>query len=165
MKTDRKVRSYAEYVQGNAVRKLQEVPAYPERKAPEQNPQEGAKRTSRQKAAARNRQRALRMSPGYVLFLIGITLATAFVCIQYLNLQSDILNKSEEIVTLEKNISSLVAQNDAVEYTISSYIDMDYVIKVATQELGMVKASESQISLYTRSESEYMKQVQDIPGK
>ena len=65
---------------------------------------------------------------------------------------------------MEKNLDTLVSQNDAIEYAISSYIDTDYVVKVATGELGMVKASESQISFYKSSESEYMKQLEDIPN-
>lgn len=163
MEGNRKVKSYTGYIQGNAVRKAQEAPLTPVKRQREQRTKEEEKRTSRQKAAARNRQRELRMSPGYVLFLAGITVMTVAVCLGYLNLQSDILSKGEEIVTLEKDIASLVAQNDAVEYTISSYIDTDYIIKVATKELGMVKASGAQISFYERSESEYMKQIQDIP--
>ncbi len=151
------------YVEGSAVRKIQSIP---ERKGLEVvRPEEEVKRTSRQKAAARNRQRELRMSPKYVLFLTALTVATALVCFQYIGLQASIMNRNERIIELKSEINTISARNDAVEYSISSFIDTKNVIKVATTELGMVKAKKDQVSYYTSSESEYMKQVADIPTK
>ncbi len=151
------------YVEGSAVRKIQSIP---ERKGLEVvRPEEEVKRTSRQKAAARNRQRELRMSPKYVLFLTALTVATALVCFQYIGLQASIMNRNERIIELKSEINTLSSRNDAVEYSISSFIDTKNVIKVATTELGMVKAKKDQVSYYTSSESEYMKQVADIPTK
>ena len=151
------------YVEGSAVRKIQSIP---ERKGLEVvRPEEEVKRTSRQKAAARNRQRELRMSPKYVLFLTALTVATALICFQYFGLQASIMNRNERIIELKSEINTISARNDAVEYSISSFIDTKNVIKVATTELGMVKAKKDQVSYYTSSESEYMKQVADIPTK
>lgn len=151
------------YVEGSAVRKIQSIP---ERKGLEVvRPEDEIKRTSRQKAAARNRQRELRMSPKYVLFLTALTVATALVCFQYIGLQASIMNRHERIIELKSEINTISARNDAVEYSISSFIDTKNVIKVATTELGMVKAKKDQVSYYTSSESEYMKQVADIPTK
>ncbi len=157
---NRKITSYSNYIEGNAVRKIKEVPASPVKKQ-----QDVEKKSNRQKAASRNRQKELRMSPGYVLFLTMITVVTAYICVQYISLQSRVMTKNNNIIALEENIDSLIAQNDAVEYTISSYIDTANIIKVATNELGMVKASQSQISFYHSTESEYMKQLDNIPSK
>lgn len=157
---NRNIRSYSNYIDGSAVRKIQRKPEI----RPEKREYEEERRNSRQRAAARNRQKELRMSPMYVLFLTAITIVTAVVCVRYLKLQTSIMSRNESIINMEKNLDTLVSQNDAIEYAISSYIDTDYVVKVATGELGMVKASESQISFYESSESEYMKQLEDIPN-
>lgn len=151
------------YVEGSAVRKVQSLP---ERKGLEVvREEEEVKRTSRQKAAARNRQKELRMSPGYVFFLTALTLATALVCFQYIGLQSSIMNRNERIIELKSDINTLSSRNDAIEYSISSFIDTKHVVKVATTELGMIKAGKNQVSYYNSSESEYMRQVADIPTK
>ena len=44
-------------------------------------------------------------------------------------------------------------------------MDLDQVKNVAMNELGMVYASESQIRIYDSTESDYVKQYQDIPAK
>ena len=42
-------------------------------------------------------------------------------------------------------------------------MDLDYVYKVATEELGMVYANKDQVRLYNKTESEYVRQYEDIP--
>ena len=42
-------------------------------------------------------------------------------------------------------------------------MDLDHVYKVATEELGMVYANKNQILLYDKTESEYVRQYEDIP--
>lgn len=40
---------------------------------------------------------------------------------------------------------------------------IDHVYKVATEELGMVYANKNQILQYDKTESEYVRQNEDIP--
>ena len=40
---------------------------------------------------------------------------------------------------------------------------LDHVYKVATEELGMVYANKDQVLMYNRTESEYVRQYEDIP--
>ena len=47
--------------------------------------------------------------------------------------------------------------------SINTSVDLDYVYQVATGELGMVRARESQILKYDKAESEYVRQNEDIP--
>jgi hypothetical protein len=42
-------------------------------------------------------------------------------------------------------------------------MDMDYIIKEAKEKLGMVEATQDQVTLYDKSSSEYMKQTGEIP--
>ena len=42
-------------------------------------------------------------------------------------------------------------------------MDSANIIKVATEELGMVRASGNQVIYYDSTESEFMKQFADVP--
>ena len=60
-------------------------------------------------------------------------------------------------------MEQLKAENDALETRINTSIDLDYIYKVATEELGMVYANRNQVRLYDKTESEYVRQYEDIP--
>ena len=77
------------------------------------------------------------------------------------------ISKNNELTTqinrLEYQIEDLTVLNDSKEYDIEASVDLDYVIQVATQELGMVRSSSSQIITYETQNSEYVQQVAEIP--
>jgi cell division protein FtsB len=64
---------------------------------------------------------------------------------------------------MERMLDDLREENDALETRINTSVDLDYIYKVATEELGMVYADESQVRLYNKTESEYVRQYEDIP--
>lgn len=146
--------STAKYINGSAARQLEAVPA--------RERQEEKKRELSQ-SARRNREKASRMSLGYVLFLAVATMAVVVVCFNYLKLHADISDTNSNITKLTSSVDTMTAQNDALDYSINSYTDVNYIIKTAVEELGMVQASKDQISYYKSTESEYMKQFTDIP--
>ena len=59
----------------------------------------------------------------------------------------------------------LKGDNDALLTRINTSVDLDYVYKVATEELGMVYANKDQVRLYNKTESEYVRQYEDIPER
>ena len=67
------------------------------------------------------------------------------------------------IEDLELKLENLKSENDALQTRIDTYVDLDHVYKVATEELGMVYANKDQILLYDKTESEYVRQYEDIP--
>lgn len=146
--------STAKYINGSAARQLEAVPA---RKRQEE------KKRELSQSARRNREKASRMSLGYVLFLAAATMAVVVVCFNYLKLHADISDTNSNITKLTSSVDTMTAQNDALDYSINSYTDVNYIIKTAVEELGMVQASKDQISYYKSTESEYMKQFTDIP--
>lgn len=160
---NRRTRNYTNYIEGNAVRKIQEMPE--RHKELREKHIEIEKQNKRKKAAKRNQQRELKMSLSYASFLIIASVVMVFVCISYIRVQTSIISRQEEIVNVKSELNTLISQNDAIEYNVNSYVDIENIIKVATAELGMVKADKSQISLYEKSESEYMKQINDIPNE
>lgn len=142
------------YIDGNTVRKWN-VETYPEKRY-EQEVRPSRRRTVRH-------ERGLTLNASYVSFLAAATIFCLAMCISYINVQSQISETKTRISSLESEVSLLVSQNDALDYEINSYTDLNHVYKVATKEMGMVEASGSQVELYEKSDSEYTNQMGDIP--
>ena len=140
-----------QYVYGNAVRALQPVKV--EKPAPKLS-----------HTARRNRDRAARMNPGWVLFLTVAMIATGTALIFYLRLQSDITNRVKNIAVLEAQYNSLKAENDDTESRIKGNIDLEEIKRKAMTELGMQYANESQIVSYEIDDDDYVRQYIDIDG-
>ena len=64
---------------------------------------------------------------------------------------------------LEQQLEQLRSENDALQTRINTDMDLDHIYKVATEELGMVYANRNQVLLYDKTESEYVRQYEDIP--
>ena len=79
--------------------------------------------------------------------------------------QSNITATRDSISQLKSQISTVQSQNNALNYSINSYVNVDHVYKVATTKLGMKQATDKQISTYKASDSGYTLQYGDIPRK
>lgn len=140
------------YVQGNAVRKF-DVTREIERK-----PQPKISNRTR-----KNRDKAKHMSAGYVLFLCVALVASGFILINYIGLQSDITNSVKHISRLEKELNDLKLANDEEYSRITSSVDLEEIKRIAIQELGMKYAEEGQIISFASERNDYVKQMADIP--
>ena len=69
----------------------------------------------------------------------------------------------ERTALLEQQLEQLRSENDALQTRINTDMDLDHIYKVATEELGMVYANRNQVLLYDKTESEYVRQYEDIP--
>ncbi len=158
MAARKNVRSYGNtaYVHGTAVRKA--APA----RMPVHTPDE-VRRPSVNHRVRRNREKALQMDLPYVIMLTIAAVCTLCLCVNYLHLQSSITASIHGIETKEAEFEKLKTENDALEKNINTSVDLDHVYKVATQELGMVYANKDQILQYDKTESEYVRQNEDIP--
>lgn len=145
------------YVDGNTVRKLNR-PATSERQ--KRKPQE---EYGHSQMVRRNQAKALHMDGAYVFALTIAAVVTLLLCLNYLHMQSSITTRINRIETLELDLENLKSGNDALQTRLDTYVDLDHVYKVATEELGMVYANKDQILLYDKSESEYVRQYEDIP--
>lgn len=134
--------------------------------APQKAPVVPAPRTPKRSTNVytyRNRQKALQMNGKYVLFLVIAAVFCLLMCVQYLNVQSQISEKTMHVNSLSSEIAELTVQNDATDYAINSFIDIENICKIAKEQLGMVEATGKQVTMYDKSSSEYMKQSGDIP--
>ena len=144
---------YRSSVNGSAALKREEVPSKQARLTKHRT---GNKEARQQKIikAQKIRFTLLGMTAGVVvIFLCAVTLRT-------LDRNSTL---SSEVSKLENQVESLTVYNDAREYEINNSVDLNEVIAVATQELGMVRSSASQIVYFSSGDSEYIQQVASVP--
>lgn len=141
------------YVEGNTVRK-----ALPREKYRQ------ARRVEVEYATRRNQEKELHMNLPYVALLSVAAIVMLVICIQYLGIQNSITARLNNIQNLESQLAELKEDNDALEARINTYVDLDYVYQVATEELGMVYANQDQVLLYDETEREYVRQYEDIPN-
>jgi len=150
-------------VDGNTVRRMEAMPDYRKERRDRQEREREEELRKRRRAAARNQEKALQMNLFSVLLLTVAVICTLYICVSYLKLQSSVTARLNHIESLEESIEKLKGDNDALLTRINTSVDLDYVYKVATEELGMVYANKDQVRLYNKTESEYVRQYEDIP--
>lgn len=161
-------RTYA-YVDGTAVRRLEAAPVQrtaarrPE-PAPEQRMRERQTRPASQ-TARKNRERALSMNLGYVMFLTLAAVITVFTCVNFLQLQAKGTKLQKEVTALETRLDAAVLENDSDYNRIMTSVDMEKVKDIALNQLGMVYAKKSQIVTYEMQNSDYVRQYSEIPSE
>jgi len=104
------------YVQGNTVRKFDVT------REMEHKPQPKVSNRTR-----KNRDKAKHMSAGYVLFLCAALVASGFILVNYIGLQSDITNSVQHISRLEKELNDLKLANDEEYSRITSSVDLEEI--------------------------------------
>lgn len=141
-------RSRQSYVRGNAVRR-------PEvRMRPEEAPARQV-----QPAVRKNREKARRMSAGYVIFLAAAMCAVAFILVNYVQLQAELTSRIRLVSTKESELSNLRSENDEEYNRIINSINLEEIKRIAIGELGMIYAQEGQIVPYSNKNNDYMRQV------
>ena len=144
------------YVDGNAVRRLQEVPARPYQ-AP------GAQTARRVREAQRNREKAKSMGRGFVVFLAVVSVAVLFCCVNYLQLKSELTGKIKTVASLETELSQIKEDNNAYESQVTSDVDLNTIKKLAIGRLGMNYPKDDQKKTYTMPSNSYVRQYQEVP--
>lgn len=156
------------YVEGNTVRRLNTMPEREygaDREIRERENREREQDRRARRAAQKNRERAMQMSPAYLVFLTLAVILTVGVCVCYIQLQSDISSRMRNIASLESQILDLQMENDAAMKRIETSVDLDEIKNTAMNEMGMVYPGEEQIIYFTVDTNDYMNQYQDIPEK
>ena len=140
------------YVVGNTVRKLNIVEEL-------QNPvqQKPVNHTVR-----KNREKALYMNLGYVLFLVAALASAAIILISYIQIQAEITLSVKHIAAMESELNDLRLTNDENYARAASSVDLEEIRSVAIGELGMRYAKEGQIINVSGEGNDYVRQLADI---
>lgn len=146
-------------IDGTAVRK----PEPSRRRRPVQARPTRVRREVSRPDTTGNRERALQMNLGYVLFLTVMAVFTVILCVNYLQLQAKSTKLRREVTSLESSLDALRLENDLDYDRVMTGIDMEHVKDVAMNELGMVYISKKQIITYTQQDSDYVRQYEKIP--
>lgn len=149
------------YIDGNTVRKPQTRPAPDRQRGQRQAEPEKKKVTSTR--TRRNRARALQMNLGYVAFLTAASLATLFVCVNYLKLQAQNTTYRNQAAALESHLADLKLENDTEYENALASVDMEQIRDIAINKLGMVYAGEEQVKTYESHNNDYVRQYSDVP--
>ncbi|MDE6413320.1 MAG: septum formation initiator family protein [Eubacterium sp.] len=83
--------------------------------------------------------------------------AVAVTSVAYVNLQSELTIRQEQIAALESEISDLKIDNDTTYKRITTSVDLKTIRRKA-KKLGMKYPKENQIVYYTIDNSDYMTQ-------
>lgn len=147
---NRKVQERRAYFEdGNAVRRLEEVPGEPK------------KRLSR--TARRNRAKSMNMGRGYMVFLALMCALATGACVYYLRLTAEATARRSALTAKELQLNELKEDNDAYQSHVTSDIDLDEIRDRAINKLGMQYATEDQIKYYIPGNNSYVRQYQDVP--
>lgn len=116
------------------------------------------------KKAERSVSRQLQMQR-LCLWILGILGAVVLVvmCGYMLQTMDRGTTLAEEVLEKENELDQLTVANDAREYEIGNSVDLNYIIDVATNELGMVRSNLSQVVTFRTRDTEYLQQVARIP--
>lgn len=150
---------------GNTVRKVQEMPARQTAPARRRPAERIADERSRELSTAvrHNREKALSMGRTFVVFLAAVCVAVLFFCVTYLQLQSQKTAVMSTVAELESNWTQLKEENDAYEAQVESGADLNSIKKTAIGSLGMNYPTDDQKKTYSVPSSSYVRQYQDVP--
>ncbi|MCI8551051.1 MAG: cell division protein FtsL [Lachnospiraceae bacterium] len=139
-------------VEGNTAKQLspQEIPIYEEQE-------------KKARRARKIEERALQISPTFVLLLAFASALMLAVCVNYLQARASIYTRMMNVEEMEQELAGLKEVNEATASRIEAASDINRIYKIATEEMGMVYPEDSQIIYYDRTESEYVQQYEKIP--
>lgn len=114
-------------------------------------------------ATRKNRDKAIYMNAGYVMFLVAALAVAGFVLISYIRLQSDIGTEMRTITLLESQLNQIKSDNDEEYSRINSEINLEEIKRIAITELGMIYPEEGQIKEFASENNDYIIQHQKLP--
>lgn len=67
-----------------------------------------------------------------------------FICVMYLRLQADVLNRADQITALQQELTDLKESNDTAHQEAEDSVNLETVREKAMNEMGMVYESPGQ---------------------
>ena len=104
------------------------------------------------------------MSLGYVLFMSVALAFMGVMLVFYIGLQSEVKSTVKTISQKESELNDLRNSNDEMESRVKSDVDLEEIKEIAMGQLGMIYAKEGQIETFLSEDSDYVRQLQEIPA-
>lgn len=122
-------------------------------------------RNFRQEADARadRRRASVSMELPSLLVLVAAVIVVVAILMSFLSLRSSVDMHLSAIRKMETTLEALKNENDALEQSIDTSVDLAYVYNTAVGKLGMVHAGQENVVTYEKTESEYVRQYERIP--
>lgn len=89
----------------------------------------------------------------------------SYMAFNFLNAETSMQKNLASIEALERELKLISTNNEILNSKIEASIDLDEIKEVAINKLGMVYANKDQIIRYKKTESEYVRQYEDIPNE
>lgn len=100
--------------------------------------------------------------PSLIVMFIAVTVSL-FMCFTYIKLQTTVTYRLEDIKEKEKKLENMKAENDELEASLNKVEDLEKIKKIAIQELGMIYPDSDRVIYYTKTETGYVRQYDEIP--
>ncbi|MBQ8637920.1 MAG: cell division protein FtsL [Lachnospiraceae bacterium] len=109
------------------------------------------------------RRRAGIYSVGQMAAMITCCVAFLAAAIFFVHIEANMKQADQQVTALRQEYEALHKNNDILEAEIVAGIDINEIYRVATEELGMNYPQKSQIIVYQKTESEHVRQYEEIP--
>ena len=125
------------------------------------------KRIAVENRAQASRLKKLEKSLGINMFscimLVGAAVFMFGLCFKIIQLGNEIEDLEKEVVTTQNDINDIKVSNNSAYQEINATVDLKEIYRTATEDLGMVFASDNQIITYENNEAAYVRQYKTIP--
>lgn len=150
--------------EGNTVRVVRpEADPFYEREFRRKVAMERRRQREKEEAAYARRRQSLSIAFPVLVLLCLCVSGVLFEGYRYLSLQASVEKHQAAVRQLETELEERKVENDALEQSIETNIDLSYVYDVAVNKLGMVHAGADNLIRYDKTESQYVRQYEQIP--
>ena len=108
----------------------------------------GSRRNGQAAGLIKNRNRAMSISPAYAVFLTAAAVCAVLICVLYLNLQSEVVSRSENVTAMQEQLADLTEANNTAYNSAADSVNLETVRDRAMNEMGMVYAAQGTIVEY-----------------
>ena len=111
----------------------------------------------------RNRQRVQSLSGRYVFYLLLTSAIVVGVCVSYLQLQAENIERANRVSALRNELEIITEQNNTAVQNLSSSVDLEMVRLRAINEFGMVNKTDEHVIKYQNPNHRYIILHNEIP--
>lgn len=134
------------------------------RPQPGEERQPARKRPKRQKKALP--RYAVDVLPVVYVFMVAVScVCILFFSVMYIHAKTDLTVLTKEVSSLQSSLEEVRQDNQDLKNDIATSTNLKTIYEKATKKLGMVAADDSQVLYYQSSDSEYVRQKDDIPNE